>query len=120
VIPEAALYIAKAREALGEAKQIAAINLAQVAARSAYYAAFHAAEAMVFQQTGRAAKTHAGVRAEFSPLARSEFRISPDIKAFLAQAYRYKEVSDYSIDPGEVVTIQQAEQAIQLAEHRPS
>jgi uncharacterized protein (UPF0332 family) len=116
VSPEAALYLAKAREALGEAKQIVAINLAQVAARSAYYVAFHAAEAMVFQQTGRAAKTHAGVRAEFSRLARSEPRITPDIKGFLARACQYEEVSDYSVDPGEAVTIRQAEQAKQLAE----
>ena len=45
--PEAAAYLDKARSDLDDAKEIEAIQLAQVAARSAYYAAFHAAEAFI-------------------------------------------------------------------------
>ena len=44
--PEASDYLRKAREDLGDARKIAAINLARAAARLAYYAAFHAAEAL--------------------------------------------------------------------------
>jgi uncharacterized protein (UPF0332 family) len=35
---------------------------------------------------------------------------------FLARSYEYKEVSDYGIDPGEIVTMEQAEEAIRVAE----
>jgi len=40
---EAADFLEKAREDLSDAHKIAAIGLAKVAARCAYYAAFHAA-----------------------------------------------------------------------------
>jgi hypothetical protein len=39
---EAANYLSRAREDLSDARQIAGIGLAKVAARSAYYAAFTA------------------------------------------------------------------------------
>jgi hypothetical protein len=47
VTPEAAAYLDKAREDLNDARAIVAIGLAKAAARSAYYAAFHAAEAFI-------------------------------------------------------------------------
>jgi uncharacterized protein (UPF0332 family) len=42
---ETADYLAKARATLADARQIAALPRPHVAAREAYYAAFHAAEA---------------------------------------------------------------------------
>jgi uncharacterized protein (UPF0332 family) len=60
VTPEAKDYLDKARDDLDDARKIVAIHLATVAARSAYYAAFHAAEA----RTGKIAKTHSGVRTD--------------------------------------------------------
>ena len=74
--PEAASYLAKPREDIGEARQIAGIGLAKVAARSAYYAAFHAAEALIVEKTGRVAKSHSGVRSEFARLAKDDPRIT--------------------------------------------
>ena len=59
---EAADYLAKVRAVLAGAQQIAALPLSHVAAREAYLALFHAAEAYIFEQTGRVAKTHRGVR----------------------------------------------------------
>ena len=56
--PEIADYLAKARKDLREAREIIQIGLADVAARSAYYAAFPAAEALIFERTGSVAKTH--------------------------------------------------------------
>ena len=44
--PEAAAYLAKVRENLEHATTIVAAGLWGVAARSAYYAAFHTAEAL--------------------------------------------------------------------------
>ena len=70
--PEAANYLAKAREDLSDARQIAGIGLATVAARSAYYAAFHAAEALIVEKIGKIAKSHSGVRTEFARLAKDD------------------------------------------------
>jgi uncharacterized protein (UPF0332 family) len=71
---EAASYLAKAWEDLSDARQIAGISLAMVAARSAYYAAFHAAEALIVERTGKIAKSHSGVRSEFARLAKDDSR----------------------------------------------
>jgi uncharacterized protein (UPF0332 family) len=76
--PETAERLSKAQECLDGAKQITTLPLPQVAAREAYLAAFHAAEAYIFEQTGRTVKTHRGLRATFSRLARDEPRIAPE------------------------------------------
>jgi hypothetical protein len=51
--PEMADCLINARERLDGAKRIVGLPLPQVAAREAYLAAFHAAEAYIFEQTGR-------------------------------------------------------------------
>ena len=114
--PETADYLAKARKDLGEARQIIQIGLANVAARSTYYTAFHAAEALIFEWTGRVAKTHKGVRSEFARLTKDDPRVPKTVMAFLTQSYAYKEISDDSVDPDEVVTMTNAETAIFSAE----
>jgi uncharacterized protein (UPF0332 family) len=88
--PEAADYLAKARATLADAQQIAALSLPHVAAREAYYAAFHAAEAYIFEHTGKVATTHKGVRIEFARLARREPRIDRELTRFLATAYQLR------------------------------
>jgi len=113
--PEAASYLAKAREDLSEARQIAAIGLAKVAARSAYYAAFHAAEALIVENTGRVAKSHSGVRSEFARLTQADPRIEKVMTRFLAQAYKYKEIGDYGVGADAVITMSEADAAIRSA-----
>jgi uncharacterized protein (UPF0332 family) len=113
--PEAGDYLAKGRQDLSDGREILQISLANVAARSAYFAVFHAAEAFIFEKTGRIAKTHRGVRIEFARLAKDDPRIAKTLPEFLAQAYLYKEVGDYSVDPDEIVTMQDAERAITAA-----
>jgi uncharacterized protein (UPF0332 family) len=114
--PEAAQYLDKAAKDLREARQIATLGLAEVTARSAYYAAFHAAEAYIFELTARAAKTHSGVRHEFARLARTEPRLSPEMTTFLAKAYQYKEISDDSMAAESTVSIEHAMVAIDMAD----
>jgi uncharacterized protein (UPF0332 family) len=114
--PEALAYLERAREDLSDARQIARIRLAKVAARSSYYAAFHAAEALIFERTGKVAKTHRGVRVEFARLTKDDPRLSQEIGGFLAQSYLYKELSDYGTGPGETITVADAEAAIASAE----
>jgi len=50
VTPEAENYLIKAWDDLKDARKIVAIGLATVAARTAYYAAFHAAEAFIIDR----------------------------------------------------------------------
>jgi uncharacterized protein (UPF0332 family) len=109
VTPEAADYLSKARDDLNDARKIAAIGLAKVAARAAYYAAFHAAEAFIVERTGRIAKTHSGLRSEFARLARGMPQIDRTFSRFLAEAYKYKEISDYGVGPGASITMAEAD-----------
>jgi uncharacterized protein (UPF0332 family) len=116
VRPETRKFLDKARSDLSDAKKIAAIELANVAARSAYYAAFHAAEGLIFERTGKVAKTHSGVRSEFARLSKDTPGIGKALVAFLAEAYKFKELSDYSVDEGANVTVNEATGAITNAE----
>jgi uncharacterized protein (UPF0332 family) len=118
--PEAKDYLDKAREHLDEARKIAAIGLAKAAARSAYYAAFHAAQAFIFERTGKIAKTHSGVRSEFARLAKDTPSIGKTFPAFLAQAYLYKEISNYGVGHGANVTIAEADEALARISHQNS
>jgi uncharacterized protein (UPF0332 family) len=88
VTPEAKDYLDKARDDLDDARKIAAIHLAKVAARSAYYAAFHAAEALIIERTGKVAKTHSGVRTEFARLLKDTSGGERAMLTFLAQGYK--------------------------------
>ncbi len=58
--PEAALFLDKARQSLAIADYMVEEWPAE-AGRSAYLAAFHAAQGLIAERTGRAAKTHKGV-----------------------------------------------------------
>ncbi len=113
--PESTDYMDQAFEDLGDARKIVSLGISKVAARSAYYAAFHAAEAYIFQKSGRAVKSHSGVRTEFYRLAKDDPNIDPALTVFLGRAYRYKEISDYRVGSGTVVTVADAEAAIAAA-----
>lgn len=69
--PETGAYLAKAQQCLKEARIVAANDLAEAAGRAAYLAAYQAAQALIFERTGKAAKSHNGVRSEFARLARA-------------------------------------------------
>ena len=94
---ETADYLTKARTTLADARQIAALPLPHIAAREAYLAVFHAAEAYIFEQTGKVAKTHRGARSEFARLSRAEPRIGRDLVTFLGTAYQFKTRADYAV-----------------------
>jgi uncharacterized protein (UPF0332 family) len=115
VKPEAADYFNKARDDLNDATKIAAIGLAKVAAKAAYYAAFHAAEAFIVERTGKIARTHSGLRSEFARLARATPEIDKAFSVFLAKAYKYKEICDYGVGRGAVITKAEADDAVENA-----
>ena len=113
--PETREYVSKARGDLDDAVAIMSIGLAKIAARSAYYAGFHAAEALIFKFTGKIAKTHSGVRSELARLMPEIPGIDRSYLVFLAQAYKYKEISDYGIGDDALVSDNEARIAMEQA-----
>lgn len=113
--PEATRYLAKARYCLNSARAILAINLGDDAGRSAYLAGFHAAQAFIYETTGKISKTHNGVQGEFYKLAQNNPNIPSNLLSFLPQAYHLKAVADYETGEGSIVPLDQAAAAIETA-----
>ena len=114
--PEAAGYLEKARDYLGKARDwLDALHRGDEAARSAYLAGFHAAQALIFERTGTVAKTHRGVRSSFAQLVREDGRFDRTLTQFLARGYGRKEVVDYGVGPDAIITEAEAEELLSLA-----
>ena len=60
--PQAAEFLAKAHHLLTEADIMLGVGLNDAAGRTGYLAAFHAAQAFIFERTGKVFKTHHGVQ----------------------------------------------------------
>ena len=71
------------------------VDLHEDAGRAAYLASFHAAQALLFDKTGKVFKTHKGVQAEFLRLTKDDPRWGSDLRVFLSQAYNLKAIADY-------------------------
>ncbi len=111
-----AAYFDKARQSLDKARRVLAIGIHDEAGRHAYYAAFHAAQALIFERTGKAGATHQGVKTEFARLAKSNPRIERKHTTFLARAYSLKSAADYETGTAAIITAGQASEAIGSAE----
>jgi uncharacterized protein (UPF0332 family) len=114
VTPEADGFLRKARRCLTNADTILAIPIPDVAAREAYLAGYHAAEAFIFQNTGKTVKTHRGLRSEFARLTRTDAALR-EFAGFLARAYELKSVADYGVDPGVDISVDDAKETYQTA-----
>jgi uncharacterized protein (UPF0332 family) len=115
VKPQAAAFLEKSRELLERADKMLGVGLNEDAGRTAYLAAFHAAQAFIFEHRGKAVKTHKGVRTEFLRLTKNDARIDPELRAFLGRAYNLKAIADYETGPGSQVSEQSAREATQTA-----
>ncbi len=82
-----AAYLNKARQGLDKARRIFAIGIHDEAGRHAYYAAFHAAQALIFERTDKASASHHGVKTEFARLAKSDPRIDRKLTKFVCPAW---------------------------------
>jgi uncharacterized protein (UPF0332 family) len=116
VTPEATEHLGKARQCLTRARTIHAAGIGEDAGRNAYLAAFHAAQALIAERTGKDAKTHKGVHTQFARLTRDEPRLSRELRQFLPQAYDIKSIADYGIGPDTDVPLDRASAAIDTAE----
>lgn len=119
--PETKKYFEKAARCLGNARaELAAAaarpELADDAARNAYYAAFQAAKALIFERTGRTRMRHGTVQKLFNQLAKAEAGIDPDVRRFLGNAYDFKRVADYDIEASSPITVEEAARAITEAD----
>jgi uncharacterized protein (UPF0332 family) len=113
--PEAAEHLDKASECLKRARIILAAGVAEDAARDAYLGAFHAAQALIGERTGKNAKTHKGVHIAFARLTKDEPRIDTKLRRFLPQSFNMKAVADYELGPDAVLPMEQAAAAIETA-----
>ena len=114
--PEAADYLSKASESLNKARSLLDVmHYSDEAARAAYLAGFHAAQAIVFERTARVAKSHSELRTAFARLAKDDPGIDRTFTRFLARAYKFKEIADYGIGPQAVVTAAEEQEMIDLA-----
>ena len=110
--PEAKEHLDKARHSLTRARTILAAGVGEDAGRNAYLAAFHAAQALIAERTGKDAKTHKGVHTQFARLTRNEPRLGRELRQFVAQAYDMKSIADYGLGPGTDVPLDRAGAAI--------
>ncbi len=114
--PEAKEHLDKARQCLTRARTILAAGIGEDAGRNAYLAAFHAAQALIAERTGKDAKTHKGVHAQFARLTRNEPTLGRELRQFLAHAYDIKSIADYGLGPDTDVPLDRAAAAIDTAE----
>ena len=115
--PEAADHLRKARSCLGRARVILGAEVPEVAAREAYLAAFHAAQALIVERTRKEAKTHKGAHTEFARLTRGERRVDLELRQFLPRSYDMKSLADYGVGSDADVSDERASAAIETAEH---
>jgi len=116
VTPETKEHLDKARQYLTKARGLLdVLHYNDEAGRAAYLAAFHAAQALISERTGKIANSHGGVNSQFNLLTRDEPRLDPELRRFLPQAYNLKAVADYETGPGSVVPLERVEAAIATA-----
>ena len=114
--PESARYLEKSHRLLSEARAILPLGFGDLAGRTAYLAAFHAAQALIFERSDRVAKTHRGVHTQFAALVRNDAGFDEALRPFLSVAYGMKSVADYATGPEAEVPIDEATNAVASAE----
>jgi uncharacterized protein (UPF0332 family) len=112
--PESASFLYKAREFLAKARDMLE-HWPDEAGRASYLAAFHAAQALIFERIGNVAKTRAGVRTQFGRLVKDDARCDKDLRSFLGRAYNFKAVADYETGPEAGIAPDLAAAAIEMA-----
>jgi uncharacterized protein (UPF0332 family) len=116
MMPESADVLAAADRDLVVARGNLSMSFWEQAARMAYYARFHAAQALIFERTGKVGKTHKGVHREFHRLSQAEPTLPLGIAAELTQSYRHKEIADYDTGRRPLVTPEESTESTAAAE----
>jgi len=112
---EVVLHLQKARRLLDVAQRLIRDHYANDAARDAYLATYHAAQAYIIDHAGKAAKTHNGAHSQFAQLATLEPRITLELQRFLPQSYSMKALADYEFGEGAEIPAERAAAAVATA-----
>jgi uncharacterized protein (UPF0332 family) len=112
---ESAAFLDQADVMLTRAECMLSVGLNEDAARAAYLACFHVAQAYIFERIVSASRTHRGVQTEFFRLSRDDARADHALRRFLSGSYEFKTVADYGVGPGAVISAQAAAGAITTA-----
>ncbi len=91
------------------------VGLIEAGGRTAYLAGFHAAQAVIFEMTGRVFKRHATMQGEFGRLVKDDPRFDMALRAFLPRTYNLKAIADYETGSRSHVSAESAGDAIQTA-----
>ncbi len=113
--PQTGAFLERARDLVARAPALLADGYVEEAARAAYMAGFHAAQAMLFEREDRVFKTHGGVQSEFHKAVRNDPRFDADLRGFLARTYQLKATADYGTGPDAIVSDAQAAVALAAA-----
>jgi uncharacterized protein (UPF0332 family) len=113
--PQTRAFLDKAGSLLAQADTMLEVNLTDAAGRTAYLAGVHAAQALIFERTGKVVKRHRGVQTQLHLLTKDEPRFGTELRAFLGRTYNLKAIADYETGPGSEVSRGQAEQAVAVA-----
>ena len=114
--PQSAEFLEKSRQFLAKAQDLLdAHRWPDEAGRAAYLAGLHAAQAFIFESTGKAGKRHGGIQREFARLVKDDPRFDVELRAFLPRAYNLKAIADYQTGPGSQVSAARARETIATA-----
>jgi uncharacterized protein (UPF0332 family) len=113
--PQAGAFLEKAGELLDQTGTMLGVGLTDAAGRTAYLAGLHAAQALIFERTGRIIRRHRGVRNELWRLTKDDPRFDIAMQAFLGRAYSLKEIADYETGPGSHVSDELARSTVAMA-----
>ena len=78
--PESTAFFAQAHLMIARAERMLTVSLNEDAARAAYLACFHTAQAYIFERTGKTSKSHHGVQTEFFRLSRDDMRTDLELR----------------------------------------
>jgi uncharacterized protein (UPF0332 family) len=112
---ESAKFIQQADIVLKRGAIMLQAGLNEDAARAAYLACFHVAQAYIFERTDKTLKTHHGVQREFYRLTKEDARTDRELRRFLSRSYEYKAVADYFSGPNPVISPEEAAVALTTA-----
>ena len=112
---QAGAFLEKAGELIDQANTMLSVALTDAAGRTAYLAGLHAAQALIYERTGKVIKRHRGVRNELWRLTKDDPRFDLELQAFLGRSYRLKEIADYETGPGSHVSEELARSTVTTA-----
>ncbi len=109
---ESAAFVEQANIVLTRAEIMLRAGLNEDAARAAYMAGFHVAQAYIFERTDKTSKSHKGVQTEFFRLTKDDPRVDNELRKFLSQSYDYKSIADYFTGPDARTSAEEATGAV--------